>query len=272
MRILILLTGLLVLMACEKQTSWELQTADTNTLIVDGIITNEFKKQQIRLTYSGGSTKEAAIPVSGASVIVDGKIRTFIFEEKVAGSGLYESTIPFSGNIKTNYRLTIVNNGKTYYADAEMIPVTPLLKMEYELVDEKDSLYKIKYIASSYNEFTQVMYEIDIDWSFLPRYDSLPDDSCKAKLFYYTLSSIDISQFFTPAAEKLYFPKGALVKERKYSITKEHEAFLRSLLFETTWRGGYFDEAPANVRTNLSNGAFGFFGACAVAERTDYIK
>jgi hypothetical protein len=38
------------------------------------------------------------------------------------------------------------------------------------------------------------------------------------------------------------------------------------MLLETNWTGGLFTVAPANVGTNLSEGAFGFFGACAVTE------
>jgi len=36
------------------------------------------------------------------------------------------------------------------------------------------------------------------------------------------------------------------------------------LLLETSWQGGVFPSDPANVNTNLSEGALGFFGICAV--------
>jgi len=35
---------------------------------------------------------------------------------------------------------------------------------------------------------------------------------------------------------------------------------------ETEFNGGLFDAPPANVPTNVSNGAIGYFGAAAVTE------
>ena len=52
--------------------------------------------------------------------------------------------------------------------------------------------------------------------------------------------------------------------QRKYSLSPQHEEFIRSLLVETQWHGGNFDIEEGNVHTNLSEGALGFFGACSV--------
>jgi hypothetical protein len=66
--------------------------------------------------------------------------------------------------------------------------------------------------------------------------------------------------------QSVYFPAGTIISERRYSLTPEHAEFVREMLLETNWTGGLFTVAPANVITNMSDGAFGYFGACAVTE------
>jgi hypothetical protein len=43
------------------------------------------------------------------------------------------------------------------------------------------------------------------------------------------------------------------------SITKEYYDFIISFMLETEWQAGAFGGPPANVQTNISNNAMGFF-------------
>ena len=43
-------------------------------------------------------------------------------------------------------------------------------------------------------------------------------------------------------------------------------------MLETEWRGGLFDSPPANVPSNVSNGALGYFGAAGRSEYTIVIE
>ena len=45
-------------------------------------------------------------------------------------------------------------------------------------------------------------------------------------------------------------------------------AYLRALLMETEWQGGAFDEASANLPTNITNGGLGYFAVCGVLADT----
>jgi hypothetical protein len=44
------------------------------------------------------------------------------------------------------------------------------------------------------------------------------------------------------------------------------------MLSETEWRGGVFDVQRANVSTNLSEGAIGFFASCTIVTDTTVVK
>jgi hypothetical protein len=77
---------------------------------------------------------------------------------------------------------------------------------------------------------------------------------------------------FAPNSQNINFPMGTVLIQRRYSLTDEHATFIRSLLLETAWQGGLFNTASANITTNLSQGAVGFFGACGVVEKTEVVR
>ena len=72
--------------------------------------------------------------------------------------------------------------------------------------------------------------------------------------------------------ETIFFPLGTKIIRKRYSLTDEHQVFLRSLLMETEWRGGIFDVQQGNVLTNVSKGGLGFFGACTVTTDSLIVK
>ena len=52
------------------------------------------------------------------------------------------------------------------------------------------------------------------------------------------------------------------------SIPEEYNDYLIEVMSETAWRGGPFDAIPANVSTNISGGAMGFFYAAAITRQS----
>ena len=243
---------------------WDLQTGSLDVLIVDGLITNELKPHYVKLSKPSSQLNAPIMWVSGAQVSVSDGDTSYVFNETLDSAGLYLSDSTFSAVIGKEYKLTILFNNKTYTALTSMVPVTPFESLTYREYD--DHVYKIDSISRTYNSEDYAMWEIMIDWSHLPQFDTIINDTSKARLLYYTLPTIDINQMFSPVKENVYFPLGAIITERKYSLTYEHSLFIRSLMCETNWRGGYFDVAHANVITNLSEGAMGYFGACTVDE------
>jgi hypothetical protein len=89
-------------------------------------------------------------------------------------------------------------------------------------------------------------------------------EKCKKRLLFYTLTTLDVSQVFAPLVEEVSFPAGTRIDQRRYSLTPEHAAFIRSLLLETNWQGGVFPTDPANIQSNISEGGLGYFAVCAV--------
>jgi hypothetical protein len=252
---------LLLLLSCEEQTDWTFQPLENGALAVDALITDEFKRHEILLSLSYDELNGEPLPATDAEVGIVGGGQTHLFRPDVTMPGRYVSWLPFAAKPGIPYTLVINWRGETYEAENTMIEVLPFKQLTFQSAGE-DSL-RIGEVAPQYLPYEQAMYEVDIVWSHL-----VNREDARAKLFYYTFSTIDINQLFRPEKETLAFPKGSIVVERKYSLNPEFAAYLRAMLMETEWQGGVFDEASGSLPTNISNGGLGFFAVCAVKEQT----
>jgi hypothetical protein len=264
----------LLLASCEEQADWNLQTGSNDFIVVDGIITNELKVQSITISKPVNFINDPAQLVSNATVLVSSNQVTYNFHESPSQPGTYLSNNAFTGIRNRTYSLLITIGNKVYSSKAILAP--PVLLSEFDSVrfqkNADDSTYRIVWVANPYRPVKPAMYEILLDWSSAPGYENANADSCKAKLYYYTLPTLDINEVFAPPAQDISFPEGTVVIERRYSLTDDHATFIRALLLETAWQGGLFNTASANITTNLSQGAVGFFGACGVVEKTEVVK
>jgi hypothetical protein len=264
MKKLFLLSGaILLLFGCEKKTNWPLQFQLTDFIVVDGIITNERKPHIIHLTHTVIQVNEVPKPVSGATVIISSGDSTYNLVENPLNSGIYQSEKEFSCLPDKDYTLIINHENKAYTARTYMVKGFDFRELEY-IKNPNNNLYHISWVASPFNYNSPAMWEVFLDWSNVPGYVNANPDTCKARLLFYTLPTLDVSQIFAPMVESIYFPEGTLIRQSRYSLNPDHAEFIRSLLAETSWQGGVFSSTPANVKTNLSDGAIGYFGACDV--------
>lgn len=259
---------MLLFISCEKQTDWEIKAGTDDLLIVEGMITNELKEHTIRLSKPTGTLNGNPQPVSDAVVVVSSGIISVSFHEDPLNPGTYLSDRPFIGLKNNTYSLLISQGGNTYTSKAVLAPPAEFIFLRYQK-SVADGNYYITWVSNPYSPVQAAMYEIQLDWSSVNGYEDEDPDSCRAKLFYYTLPTLDVSEVFAPTLEKISFPPGTVITERRYSLTDEHAAYLRAMLLETTWQGGFFNTAAANVPTNLSEGAAGFFSACGVIEKQE---
>lgn len=255
-----LILGLLT--SCEEQTDWVFQPLENGALVVEAIITDEFKTQEVLLSRSYDHLNGKPVPVSDAEVRVIGGGKLYIFQSDINQPGRYVSTQTFSAQLGIPYTLEIEWNGTTYLAENEMTAVSPFNRLAFKAADGTDSL-SIDEVPPLYLPHEQAMYQLDIDWSNL-----VNSNTARAKMFFYTFNTIDINEIFRPPKETILFPKGSMVIEKKYSLNPAFAAYLRALLMETEWQGGVFDEASGSLPTNISNGGLGFFAVCAVLSDT----
>jgi hypothetical protein len=252
---------LLLTLSCEKITTWDIQPSDQFP-VVDCIITNELKYQELTLYLSAKGLNQNPEAISGAVITMNDGISTLSFSEIEPGK--YRSAEPFMASAGNEYTLSVTCRGITAVARAEMVAITPLESLE---IVARDSLFRFVYHSGNQPSMTEVFY----DWSAVPGYCE-SYGSCQASEVFYTLDNIDVSKMFAPDRIIIPFPKGTQIIRRKYSLSKDHQQFIRSLLLETDWRGGLFDVEQGNVPTNFSSGMRGWFATCMVLSDTTYFE
>jgi hypothetical protein len=254
---------LLLLVSCEENTTWELQSSDIFA-VADCILTNELKPQELRLYRSSDKLNELPVGISGAVVEISDGRQILNFTEDATEAGKYVSAVPFRATAGIIYRLTIFLGTKADTAYAEMTGITPLDKID---IESKDSLYRLVYHESQDASLMEVYY----DWSARPDFCQ-KYGYCEASEVFYTLDNIDAEKVFAPDRQVISFPEKTRIIRRKYSLSNAHQQFVRALLLETEWRGGLFDAEQGNVPTNFSHGIRGWFGACMVETDTTLFK
>jgi len=263
---ILLITGLIFLLqGCVKETVWNLQDGLPGNIVVEAIITDEVKSHRIMLSYPVSGLNQLPEPVTGAGVLISNEDSTWQLTEFPPGSGIYYTPAYFFSRLNKNYTLLISVDGRVYTAKTGMIAGSEFRELRYERKDQ-ENLYFVDWVANAFSTEQAAMWELLIDWSVVPGYENLDSLDNHARLLFYTLPTLDVSEVFAPLMQEVCFPAGTIITERRYSLTPPHAEFIREMLLETNWTGGLFTVAPANVETNMSSGAFGYFGACAVTE------
>ncbi len=257
--------------SCEIENEWEPFPSAAQTVVVDGILTDSNMRQTIHLCRPISQLNEKAEAISGAQVQVSNAEKVYNFTESPAGSGVYISDTAFAGDTQYEYSFLATVEGKAYTAKAQMKPSVDFEKAKYNYVAGK-KLFRINWIANPYEETNPAMYEILLDWSAVEGYQNLSYEKTHARVYYYSLQTIDVSELLAPTIESIFFPAGTIIVEKKYSLTTEHAAFIRGLLLETNWQGGLFNTTSSQVPSNISNGGLGYFAACSVLQKTWIVK
>jgi len=251
-----------LLSSCEVFIGRELKLEGESKLVVEAILTNEQISQQIRLSQSHHMFNGEAPAVTDAKVRVEANGVIYDFIPDPAEPGLYKSETPFSVFSNLVYTLGIDWQGQNYSASSQLSAVAPLQVITFIEEQNSDSL-SLGTFAPIYNVNQQSMYEVNIDWSHLS--NSVP---AKARLYFYTFNSVHISELIPPKKEKVLFPRGSIVRVKKFGLNDDFAAYLRAMAIETDWSGNFLYAEPENLPTNIYQDAYGFFSTCAVLSDT----
>ncbi len=261
------IAGLLIVFlfpACVKEVERPLPGGGQSNIVVECILTNELKKQEVRMSFPYPQQNETPAAVSGAEVYVAANGQKWDFVELDSPAGKYVSATPFAVSIDNEYELHISYEGQAYSASTS-VTALGLEEQENWVENLNDSTFRISKHVSSFSPNGQAMYEFTLMWH--PEADS----TYVVKTYRYLLNSLDVSNIFAPETEEIVFSHKTWIYWRKYSLTDDYAGFLRAMLAETQWQGGFFDDEKDNLPTNISNGGLGYFTACSVLSDTVYV-
>jgi hypothetical protein len=259
-----LLSLLLLAVSCTEPLDWELKYQEEDLMVVEGRITNLPGAHEVLLTRPVYEMNAVPEPISGAVVGINDGRQIHSLTEDPSRPGVYLTERDFAGTVGRGYQLRISYGDEHIRAVAFMREVLPFPFMRTYIVQQDPLLYEA-YIS---DQNGPAILRMELDWSHVPGYDTLPDEETHALIYHYTLGSVDVNRIFPPEREHVRFPPGTIVYREKESVSREYEEFLRGMLSETDWRGGVFDVLPGNAHTNLSEGAIGYFTAGAVIRDT----
>ncbi len=253
---------LFALASCEEPFNYD-GYKKLDYIVIQGWLTNEYKYQKITISNVKSYPNDTVVYVSRAYVIIDDGQNIYTFKDS-AGRGQYYSTTKFAATIDKNYYLTVKIGNNIYLAQTHVTPVTEPDSIQFEF-DSLRQKYRIKKVAPIFNPYESALYIVYLDWSKVDGYQDKPYDSTHAKMYFYTLQTMDVNELFQPFEQQIYFPKGTEIIEKKYSLTPFFASYIRAMLSETQWSGSLFDVQHWNLPTNIKgNNVLGFFTASSV--------
>jgi hypothetical protein len=265
----IILVFSVLISSCTELVQQDLTKGDNNKLVVQGSITNEFKRHEIKLTRSAEYYfNQPALPETGAMVsISDGDTTMYLFDDQ--NIGVYQTVDSCSGKIGHQYTLTIqTQDGSVYTSADEIRDINPMDSIKYEYIKSEmpfdDKYYYNINIYAKENPKLGNYYQWEVYFD-----DRHVTDTLRLKIFVDDAmvngSYISNWTVYRIQEDKLKNDTTELTLQM-LSISKEKYEFYSAILFETDYSGGPFSGPPANIPSNISNGALGFFSASEVTE------
>lgn len=254
------------LQSCQEKTEWELEMENELRLVVDGKITNERAPHEVMLSLPVFEINGTPRPVSGATVFIFDGDSTYHLTEDEEVPGRYLTNGDLRGVVNRTYYLGVEVDSFEFMAAARMVGATPISYPGYRKVSSSPPLYEAIFQGND----NPSKITLEMDWSHLTGYDTLPAASNHAIVYgyYFNQFNVDVNQLFSPQQERVFFPPGTQVIITKESLSPGYAEYLRGMLSETAWNGGLFDVKPGDPFTNLSAGAIGYFSATTVLRDT----
>lgn len=251
------------LLSCEKDVILDLADTEGAYMIVESHIVNDGKAQWVRLSWSSSYYEvSSGEPVSGASVHIADETSSFGFEEWFPDSlpGYYFNDKIAQLLSETDYTLNISHDNKEFNASSKLNPVplidsvTLKLNPFSDLGINPDTVYDIlahfRDLPTEGNHYLFNLYVNDTLRTARPSDKALVSDENLEEYVSLAVLSINVDEV----------NPGDTLKLEIRSISKEMFDFYNVFFFQTDLSGNPFAGAPpANLPTNLSQGARGFF-------------
>lgn len=261
------LFSVLVISACEKTVELDLKQIEPK-IVIEGQVTDKPGFQYVKVSRSNGFYATGKTPrVTNALVSVsdsDGNEIDFIHNPNNHPdlNGYYFPAPTFAGEIGKTYTLHVEVDGEQYEAEDHLYPVLTVDSITYEIdedefddPEDEGKYYVIKMYAK------EPQQTVDYYLFRFYRNDSLilenPND-------LYFADDETLGEKIEGAKGPLFYAEKDTAQMEIYSLSRRGYVFYSDLATLLNSDGGMFSPPPANTRSNLSNGALGFFQVSAV--------
>jgi predicted transcriptional regulator YdeE len=268
----LLLLTLLSLFSCEETIQLGINQS-SSTLVIEGLITNKPGKQYIKISrtagfYGGGATEKITTAIVK---VTDDMGKEILFHHNPLGdtekNGYYFDTENFVGEIGREYSLYVIAEGKTYEAHDKLMSVTTIDSLSSRINEQEQSNPKIT--GQIYEVLAYMKEPQETKDYYLFRYYRNNDfHSYNLSSDIYFTDDVGVGKNINGLASPVYFKEADTARLELYSLSRTAFLFYNDLSNLLNNDGGMISSPPANPRTNLTNGALGFFRVSAVSSAT----
>jgi hypothetical protein len=273
---IIIFFSALVFVSCEEPIALDLRQTEPK-IVIEGLLTDKPGFQSVKVTWSTDFYGSGATPrVTDAVVTVNddlGEVINFVHNPRghADSTGIYLPQVPFTGKTGRTYTLTVTADGEAYTATDKLLPVIPIDSLQVginedqqEEPEEEGKIYELRMFAREPQD------EKNFYLFKFYRNDSL-------KYFndtdiYYSDDEF-LAEEIDGVASPVYYGQDDTGRIEIFSLSRVGYVYyndLSSILNNDG--GGMFGPIPSSPRTNLTNGALGFFQVSAVNESEKKIE
>lgn len=260
-----------LLLSCDEATHLDLKQTPPR-VVIEGLLTNKPGYQSVKVSRSTDFYAVGEPPrVTNATVqVLDdrGAVIDFIHNPRnhPDSMGIYLPKENFSGTVGTTYTLHVELDGEVYEGSDQLEAVAPIDSLKARANDdqkkdpkETGKYYEVLLFArepqDEQNYYFFKFYRNDS----LQRYNETD--------IYFTQDDL-LGEKIDGVPSPVYYGAGDRAKVEMYSLTRKGYIYYNDLsIILNNDGGGMFGPIPASPRSNLSNGALGFFQVSAIEKR-----
>lgn len=266
----------IALISCEETTELDLRQTPSK-IVIEALVTNRPGYQSVKITrstdfYGTGQTP----PVLNATVKVSddtGLEFNFIHNpgNRPDSAGIYLPEGAFVAETGKTYTLQVYVEGETYEATDELLSVIPIDSLQFRINENEEEdpkeagkIYELLLYAREPQD--------EKNYYFFKYYRN---DS----LIFYSPSDVYFSddqllgEKIDGVPSPVYYAANDKARVEVYSLTRSGYIFYSDLFTVlNNDGGGMFGPIPSSPRTNISNGALGFFQVSAVHHKETFIE
>ncbi len=183
---------------CTQEVDWDLKYQEVNLIVVEGKITSETIRHEVKLSWPLYEMNGILRTGKRGPVEIYGGREPYSLTEDPENPGIYRSDSLFAAQLNQYYQFCILHDRTLHRAAVtNMREVSPFQYMNVHPVQSDPPLLE----ASISDSDDPAILRLELDWSHLPGYDTLPDTENHAVIYHYTLNRVDVNKIFDPPQE-----------------------------------------------------------------------
>lgn len=244
-----------ILVSCKKELIDKInfkKAALQYDLVIEGGVNSFSKEQFIRLSKPSYNVSDNVAGISNAEVYINS-----VKLDETSTPGIYSVILPENKNYGFPYRLKVIYNNNTYFAEDTLKKVTPIVFSNLNIITQiqNDNLVLSvpKHIFSSVEPGKQFyQFKGESDWD--------PSKLAVSQTYAYTHIFAPPNGLYPLLEQRTnvtLLPADS-VKVYKFSVSNAYQRYLFNLFQETDWKN-IFSGNPGLIKGNISGNALGYF-------------